>query len=100
MRTCSHQETSQMAQGASALCIEPFPGGEGGDRGGQAGQQTTPRLGPMTLQGEEILERGDDLLDDLAVAGGPAAGRLPPRPPSGRGGRGGEGRPIRLYAKP
>jgi hypothetical protein len=76
MRNCSKQATSQMAQGASALCIEPFPGGESGDLGGQAGQQAAQRLGPMALQGEEILELGDDLLDDLAVAGGRWAARL------------------------
>ena len=70
MRTCSNQESGQLAQGASARRMEPVPGGEGGDLGGQAGHPPAQRLGPLTRQGEEVLERGADLLDDALVHNG------------------------------
>ena len=89
-----------MTQGTAKAGIEPGARSEGSNFGRQTREQTAQRLGPMALQGEEVLERGDDLLDDLPVAGGPAAGRLGPRA-SGLGvGRSGHDRAIGLLPMP
>lgn len=70
-----------MAQGTAQMNIEPFACGKGRDLGSEAREQAPERLGAMALQREKVLELGDDLLDHLAMAGGPAAGRLRPSPP-------------------
>lgn len=71
-----NQEIGYIAQRASQGHIEPRADGEGAHCGGQAGQQATKGLGPMALQGAEILEWGDDLCDDLPVPHCPTTGGL------------------------
>lgn len=69
-----------MTQRTCALPLEAFAGGEGDGLGRQAGQHAAQRLRAMPLHGAEVLELGNDLLDNLAVPRRPAAGCLRPGP--------------------
>jgi hypothetical protein len=56
MHNRSYQKVGQVAQRSPELLVEPLPAGVGRHLGRQAGQETTQRLGPVALQGEEVLE--------------------------------------------
>ena len=56
MHNRSDQKVDQVAQRSPELVVEPLSASVGRHLGRQAGQKTTQRLGPVALQGEEILE--------------------------------------------
>src|SRR5687768_6439941 len=65
MHNRSDQKVGQVAQRSPELVVEPLPAGVGRHLGRQAGQKTFKRLGPVALQGEEVLELIYDPFDDL-----------------------------------
>src|SRR5215216_7452804 len=71
MHNSSNQQIGQVAQRTTELDIEPLPAGVGCDFGSQTSQQPLQGLGPVALQGEEVLELVYDPLDDLAFSGCP-----------------------------
>ena len=67
-----------MTQRPTEQRVETLPAQVGRNFRRQAGEQAAERLGPMALQGEEVLQPIDDLLDDLPSARRPASvGRTP-----------------------
>jgi hypothetical protein len=56
MHNRSDQQVGQVAQRSPELVVEPLPASVGRHLGRQAGQKTAERLGPVALQGEEVLE--------------------------------------------
>src|SRR5918995_5418958 len=80
MHNRSDQKVGQVSQWSPELVVEPLPAGVGRDLGCQAGQKTTERLGPVALQGEEVLQLVYDAFDELALARRPAAVDLGPSP--------------------
>src|SRR5215207_8078735 len=80
MHNRSDQKVGQVAQRSSELIVEPLPAGVGRDLGRQAGQKTLKRLGPVTLQGEDVLELVYDPFDDLPLSRCPAKVAFRPRP--------------------
>src|SRR5215211_1065377 len=80
MHNRSDQKVGQVAQRSSELIVEPLPAGVGRDLSLQAGQKTLKRLGPVTLQGEDVLELVYDPFDDLPLSRCPAKVAFRPRP--------------------
>ncbi len=80
MHNRSDQKVGQVAQRSPELVVEPLPAGVGRHLGRQAGQKTTERLGPVALQGEEVLELIYDSFDDLPLSRSPATVCFRPRP--------------------
>src|SRR5918995_2043160 len=80
MHNRSDQQVGQVAQRSPELVVEPLPASVGRHLGRQAGQKTAQRLGPVALQGEEVLELVYDPFDDLALARSPAPICFRPRP--------------------
>ena len=76
MHNSSDQQIGQLTQRTTELDIEPLPAGVGRDFGCQTGQKTAQRLGPVALQGEDVLELVYDSLDDLGVSRPPNVGRI------------------------
>jgi hypothetical protein len=56
MHNRSDQKVGQVAQRSPELVVEPLPASVSRHLGRQAGQKTTERLGPVALQGEDVLE--------------------------------------------
>jgi hypothetical protein len=56
MHNRSDQKVGQVAQRSPQLVVEPLPASVGRHLDRQAGQKTTQRLGPVALQGQEVLE--------------------------------------------
>ena len=75
------QQVRQVAQGSAEGVVDPLSAGVGRNLGRQTRQQPSQRLGPVALQGEEILQLADHALDDLALARSPASVGLRPSPP-------------------
>ena len=50
------EKIGQVAQRPPAPVVDPLYASVGCDLGCQAGQKTTERLGPVALQGEDVLE--------------------------------------------
>ena len=69
-----------MAQRSPELVVEPLCAGVGRHLGRQAGQKTTQRLGPVALQGEDVLELIYDPFDELPLSRRPATVGFRPRP--------------------
>jgi hypothetical protein len=80
MHNRSDQKVGQVAQRSSKLVVEPLPAGVGRHLGRQAGQKAAERLGPVALQGEDVLELVYDPFYDLALSRSPATIRFRPRP--------------------
>jgi hypothetical protein len=89
MHNRSDQEIREVAQGPAEQGVEPLPERVGCQLGGQAGEQTAQRLRAVALQGEEVLQLRDHLLDDLPLARRPTPILFWPCPPGVvlRGGR-------------
>ena len=62
------QQVRQVAQGSAEGVVDPLSAGVGRHLGRQTRQQTSQRLGPVALQGEEILELPDHPFYDLPLA--------------------------------
>ena len=62
------QQVRQVAQRSVERVVDPLCAGVGRDLGRQTRQKPSQRLGPVALQGEEILELPDHALDDLPLA--------------------------------
>src|SRR5215211_4651014 len=89
MHNRSDQEIRKVTQRPVEQGVEPLPERVGCQLGGQAGEQTAQRLRAVALQGEEVLQLRDHLLDDLPLARRPTPILFWPRPPGVvlRGGR-------------
>src|SRR5918993_5629136 len=72
MHNRSDQKVDQVAQRSPELVVEPLSASVGRHLGRQAGQKTTQRLGPVALQGEDVLELIYDPFDDLPLSRRPA----------------------------
>ena len=69
-----------MALRSSEMLVEPLATGVGSDLGCQACQETLKRLGPVALQGEDVLELVYDPFDELPLSRRPATVSFRPRP--------------------
>ncbi len=74
------QQVRQVAQRSAEGAVDPLPAGVRCDLGGQAHQQPAQGLGSVAFEAEKVLELADHPLDDLALAGRPAAIGLRPCP--------------------
>jgi hypothetical protein len=94
------QQVRQLAQGSAEGVVDPLGAGVGRDLGRQPRQQPSQRLGPVALQGEEILELAYNPFYDLALARCPPTIRLRPRPAGIVVRGGGHQRPVFLKPAP
>jgi hypothetical protein len=94
------QQIRQVAQGSAEGVVDPLSAGVGRNLGRQTRQQPYQRLGPVALQGEEILQLPDHALDDLPLARSPASVGLRPSPAGIVVGGGGHQRPVFLKPAP
>jgi hypothetical protein len=94
------QQVCQATQRSAEGVVDPLGAGVGRDLGGQTRQQPLKGLRPVALQREEVLQLADHHLYDLALARGPAAVLIRPRPQGVvlRGGR--DERPVLLQPVP
>src|SRR5215207_6328287 len=91
-----NEQVRQMAQRSAEGVVYPLGARVRCDLGGQTRKQTSQRLGPVALQGEEILELADHPLDDLPLARGPSPIGLRPGPAGVVVGGGGHQSPVAL----
>jgi hypothetical protein len=81
MRNELDEKVGQVTQRPPIIpVVEPLSTSVGRDLGRQAGQKPTQRLGPVALQGEDVLELVYDPFDDLPLSRSPATIRFRPRP--------------------
>jgi hypothetical protein len=55
-----YEQVRQVAQRSAEGVVDPLSAGVCRDLGRQARQQPSQRLGPMALQGEDVLELADE----------------------------------------